>query len=185
MQDYLKAVRLRPGITSTLTTRVARAGRRGAPHVLRKLVGLSRREWTQMVEGQVALLWAQLLVWVRPQGKLVASEAAGGERLVMPDEEAESDEPTGEELRARELALGVTRAAYFGLFRPLCLVRSVALQRLLERHGLRGSLVRVGVRWQDGRFTAHAWVEMRGRVLGDMSEHVARFTELSSINLLR
>jgi hypothetical protein len=176
-------VRIRPAIlASSLTTRVVRA----TPHLSRKLASLGAREWVDMLEAQVALLWAQLLVWTRPQGKLVASVPAGAPRPVMPDEHADESEPIlPEERRARELALGVTRAAYFGLFRPLCLVRSVALQRMLERHGVRGSLVRVGVRWQHGRFTAHAWVELRGRVLGDASDHVARFTELSSVNLLR
>lgn len=142
-----------------------------------------------MIEAQLALLWAQLLVWVRPQGKLVASVPTGSSEVVMPettlDATPEADAESPDDRRARELALGVTRAAYFGLFRPLCLVRSVALQRMLERHGVTGSVVRVGVRWQDGRFTAHAWVERRGRVLGDMSDHVASYTELSRVNLLR
>jgi hypothetical protein len=86
--------------------------------------------------------------------------------------------------RAEALALAVGRAAEFGVFRPLCLVRAVALNRVLERHGIRGSRVRVGVRMRNGRFAAHAWVEYGDRVLGDNEAHVGSFVELSEVRLV-
>ncbi len=86
--------------------------------------------------------------------------------------------------RAEALALAVGRAAEFGVFRPLCLVRAVALNRVLERHGIKGSRVRVGVRMRNGRFAAHAWVEYGDRVLGDSEAHVGSFVELSEVHLV-
>ncbi len=86
--------------------------------------------------------------------------------------------------RAEALALAVGRAAEFGVFRPLCLVRAVALNRVLERHGITGSRVRVGVRMRNGRFAAHAWVEYGDRVLGDNEAHVGSFVELSEVRLV-
>jgi hypothetical protein len=86
--------------------------------------------------------------------------------------------------RAEALALAVGRAAEFGVFRPLCLVRAVALNRVLERHGIKGSRVRVGVRMRNGRFAAHAWVEYGDRVLGDNEAHVGSFVELSEVRLV-
>lgn len=86
--------------------------------------------------------------------------------------------------RAEALALAVGRAAEFGVFRPLCLVRAVALNRMLERHGIKGSRVRVGVRMRNGRFAAHAWVEYGDRVLGDNEAHVGSFVELSEVRLV-
>ena len=86
--------------------------------------------------------------------------------------------------RAEALALAVGRAAEFGVFRPLCLVRAVALNRVLERHGITGSRVRVGVRMRNGRFAAHAWVEYGDRVIGDNEAHVGSFVELSEVRLV-
>jgi len=80
-------------------------------------------------------------------------------------------------------ALAVERAAEYGVFRPNCLVRALALQRLLESRGFRGSTVRVGTRLQRGRFTAHAWVEYEGHVLGDRDWHVQRFSPLAPLEV--
>jgi hypothetical protein len=90
----------------------------------------------------------------------------------------------GGPIRAERLAVAVSRAGDYGVFRPLCLVRAVALNRLLERSGIRGSRIRIGVRMRRGRFGAHAWVEYGGRVIGDIPEHVESFAELADVRLL-
>ena len=177
------------------TGRAARRLRRSLLHATRKLATIDAAEWGYLFKGQVALLWAQALVWVRPVGELVNSEPGIGAPesgatvapLTAPPV-APGSAPAGPPLAsdvAGQLALGVRRAAAFGLFRPLCLVRSVALNRLLERHGVHGSRIRVGVRLVDGRFAAHAWVEHDGRVLGDDVEHVRRFVHLSEVQVMR
>ena len=69
------------------------------------------------------------------------------------------------------------------MFRPNCLIRALALQRLLESRGSRGSTVRVGARLEPGHFIAHAWVEYEGHVLGDRDGHVQRFAPLAPIEV--
>ncbi|HEX5437350.1 MAG TPA: lasso peptide biosynthesis B2 protein [Gemmatimonadaceae bacterium] len=142
--------------------------------LLRKLVRLSLAEWGELLVAQRALIWAQLLVWTRPTGRLVSRADAAGDSLP-----AEPLDP-----RAYRLALAVGRAAEHGLFRPLCLVRAVALHRLLEARQIRGSRIRIGVRQAGGRFLAHAWVEHGAVVLGDVESHTRRFTQLADVHLM-
>jgi hypothetical protein len=79
---------------------------------------------------------------------------------------------------ARRIALAVNRAATYGLFRPLCLARSMALRRLLTEDGIEGASIRVGVQVRRGRFVAHAWVEYGGEVVGDDPATVSRYAPL-------
>ena len=162
---------------------------------LRKLTRLSRREWADLLEAQFALLLAQFRVWTRPTGRLVSHSAEPAPPASPTEPAAPSvslDEPAHAQARldapvlprAEALALAVGRAAEFGVFRPLCLVRAVALNKVLERHGITGSRVRVGVRMRNGRFAAHAWVEYGDRVLGDNEAHVGSFVELSEVRLV-
>ena len=132
-------------------------------------------DWRYLAEGQGALLWARAEVRRRPEGELTARGPRPPAASVQVTE--------AERALARRLALGVLRAATYGVFRPLCLVRAVAINRLMERHGLRGSEVRVGVRWAEGQFQAHAWVEYAGEVLGDEERHVRGFAELEELRL--
>lgn len=145
--------------------------------LLRKLARLSRTEWIELFQAQAALLWAQLLVWTRPTGQLVDRST--------PTASAAAAEPATElDPRAYRLALAVSRAAEHGVFRPLCLVRAVALNRMLEARDIRGSRIRIGVKRTDGHFIAHAWVEWGTIVLGDMDAHVNRFTQLADVHLI-
>lgn len=144
--------------------------RRMNRQVLRKLLGLSRAELVDLLLGQAALIRAQLLVWTRPRGQLLAASeprAAPGMApgVITPE--------------MHRLAQAVERVAQYGLYEPTCLVRSLALQRLLAARGVQGSSVRVGVRVHDGRFVAHAWVEYGGQVLGDRDWRVKQFAELA------
>lgn len=80
----------------------------------------------------------------------------------------------------------MSRAARFGVFRPRCLVRSLALQQMIERRGIEGSRIRIGVRRegeQGERLTAHAWVEYGDLVLGDLDDHIASFTTLADVRI--
>lgn len=146
---------------------------------LGKLAALSPREWTELLQAQGALLWAQVLVWTRPTGRLVANETAAPEHGREPARPPDAADP-----RAPRLALAVGRAAENGLFRPLCLVQAVALNRMLERRRIHGSRIRIGVRMRNGRFAAHAWVEYAGRVLGDPAELAAQFDDLTDVRVI-
>jgi len=138
----------------------------------RKLFVISPREWRNLVLAQIALVHARYLLWARETGRLVSPRSHPGEpgHIQLP--------------QARALALAVRRAAVFGLFRPTCLVQSMALVRILERDGLYGGRIRIGVRERAGEVQAHAWVEYGGEVIGDFGEHVATFTELTDVQLV-
>lgn len=142
-------------------------------HIAKKLATLSAREWLDLFQAQWALAAAQLTVRSRPVGTLAtaATGAVSADPARMPE--------------ARRLALAVVRAARFGVFRPQCLVRSVALSRMLEKRGIEGAMVRVGVRRQDGEFLAHAWVEYAGQILGDADDHVGAFVPLTNLEVRR
>jgi len=138
-----------------------------------KLGRLGRREWTDLIAAQVALLRAQLQLRLQPVGSLVRREAA--EPLTQ----------AGELERARAIALAVGRAAEHGVFRPRCLARAIALRELLLKDGITGSTIKVGVRSDGGRFLAHAWVTWGEHVLGDDRWWIARFTEVNDLRVLQ
>jgi hypothetical protein len=141
--------------------------------ITRKILALSFRDWAELMQAQWALLAARGTVRNRPIGSL-ATPTAG----IAPADPARLPE-------ARRLALAVVRAARFGVFRPQCLVRSVALSRMLEDRGISGAFVRVGVRRRDGEFSAHAWVELAGETLGDADDHVGSFVPMTNLDVQR
>jgi hypothetical protein len=57
---------------------------------------------------------------------------------------------------------------------PSCLVRSRFLCLLLEARGTRAQL-RIGVRIDDSRLSAHAWVESDGRPVNDSADVALRY----------
>jgi len=128
------------------------------------------REIRDVIAAELALVRAQLTVWTRPKGRLLAAtnpptEKSGGDTVGV---------ATGE-----RLAQAINRASQHGFFSPQCLVRAVALNRMLEAHGIQGSTIRIGVRWLDGEFIAHAWVERDGVILGDTAANTATFVPLT------
>ena len=153
--------------------------RRFRGRVLRKLLHLSPREWRNLLLAQWELVASQRLVRTLPTGALTSGEPRlVGERRAAPGDPARLAE-------ARELAVAVTRASHHGLTRPQCLVRAMALSRLMERDGISGGVIRVGVRRSEGAMQAHAWVEYAGEVLGDHEDHVGTFAELPNLHVVR
>ena len=143
--------------------------------LLRKLAALDARRLADLLLAQWFLLRAGSLKHTHPIGSLTAH---GATTAVTPAPVA------GDPLRARALALAVSRAAEYGLFRPFCLVRAIALRDLLERYQIAGSEIRVGVRQKQGKFEAHAWVRWGNEILGDLPSHIATFTEVDDIRVL-
>ena len=147
--------------------------------VLRKLLRLSPREWRNLLLAQWELLATQRLVRTLPTGELTSGR---------PDLAAGTHPATGDPGRlveARELALAISRASHHGLTRPQCLVRAMALSRMMERDGITGGVIRVGVRRREEAMEAHAWVEYAGEVLGDHEDHVGTFAELPNLHVAR
>lgn len=141
---------------------------------IQKAARLSLREWMAVARGQLALIRAQFAVWLRPKGQMVRIEAADPTRApsgIVDDEDVD------------RVALAVERAAEYGIFRPKCLVKAVALQNLLKAKGVTDSVVRVGVAKVEGGLMAHAWVERSGKVIGDRRWHVDKFDPLGGIGV--
>jgi hypothetical protein len=154
---------------------------RARPAFLRRLARLSAREWLDLAEAQFQLLLAQFIVSTRRTGQLVSRAPLDpfGDIDGSATTSAPADDP-----RPEQLALAIGRAAEHGIFRPLCLVRAVALKRMLDRHGYDGGIVKIGVRLNRGRFAAHAWVAYGSQILGDQEWHVKSFAELDEISVM-
>jgi hypothetical protein len=65
---------------------------------------------------------------------------------------------------AADCVRALRRARGYGLFRGNCLSQSLALLWLLRRAGHDG-VIRIGVKPDDGRMLAHAWVELDGETI--------------------
>lgn len=136
-----------------------------------KLLRLSRREWRDLAAAELALLRAEWRLRTRPKGGLVDRWSAGRE-VVAADR---SRLP-----RAAAIGDAVRRVALVGFPRSQCLARSLAICELLEREGIDGAIIRIGVRPQDATLAAHAWVEFGGEIVGDSRAHVRAFQLLAT-----
>lgn len=136
-----------------------------------RLLTLAPRDWSLLARAQVAIFRAAILVRTVPRGKLLQTVSRRYTELgQIPDLE-----------HAEDLAVAIDRVGRFGIGRPRCLVRSIALHALLEKENVTGSRIRVGVRMNGPRFEAHAWVELTGRIIGEDSTYVQKFTPLSDL----
>jgi hypothetical protein len=77
--------------------------------------------------------------------------------------------------RAAQTAHIVNLADRHGLVHPSCLAKSLALWWLLWREGIPADL-RIGIRKENKKFEAHAWVERDGSALNEPEEHHRHFT---------
>lgn len=127
-----------------------------------------------LLRAQAALLRAERRVRGQPQGTLFRDIA----RTAPVPESASGADPR-HRVRVEAIGDAVDRMARWGLSRPLCLARSLAYRELLEREGIPGSWVRVGVRMGPRGFEAHAWVEWEGQVVGENPAYVAAFVPLA------
>lgn len=143
---------------------------------LGRVASLSSVERADLLRAQWALIVARLELRTRRTGELVSRD--GDDHDDDRDDDDRDDDTITDAIagRARALDLAVRRAAAYGPLSTTCLLRATALQRLLEREGILDSRLRVGVRSVDGRFAAHAWVELGGLVLLDQPRHVRSFT---------
>jgi Transglutaminase-like superfamily len=143
--------------------------------LLRAAARLDRAAWRDLALAQWLLLLAQLRLRTRAAGSLVG----GGARTESPSAGRPLDRAT-----VQRAAWAVDRVVAFGPLRARCLARAITLRELLDRRGIDEAVVRVGVRKVDGRFDAHAWVELRGHVIGEHAEHVRQFTVFSGLTLV-
>ncbi|MGH7712326.1 MAG: lasso peptide biosynthesis B2 protein [Gemmatimonadaceae bacterium] len=144
----------------------------------RKVLSLGAREWRDLWRAQWALIVAQRVVRSRPAGELTTHGATPQQAPL------EAADPRRGRRRAHAIGDAVQRAAKYGVFRPACLVRSIALQRLLLADGIRGAVIRVGVKQSEAGMDAHAWVELHGEVIGDSVAHVRQYAPLDDLSVV-
>lgn len=142
------------------------------PLPVRRLLAIDRRGWLDLLRAQAALLRAQWRLRREPLGTLAIRAQIDPSQI------------TGSPARAHALGVAIERAAAYGVFRPFCLVRTMALRELLAVDGIHGASIRIGVRRHNSEFQAHAWVLWGESVLGDRPEHVAQFTEVDDLRVL-
>ena len=140
---------------------------------MRRLFTLPIGEVVDLAHAQAVLLAALWAIRTRPRG-----------RLLRPVEPSDVPPRPDQVRRIARMATAVDRAARFGLFRPTCLVRAIALESLLRREHVESAAVRVGVLPQRGALLAHAWIELDGRVVGDEPSRVHRFVPLHDFSAL-
>jgi len=140
-------------------------------HKLRKLPLARSRD---LVRAQFAVLAAGRTVRKTALGELVAVADAAGATIVDLDQR----------VRSEHIAWSVVQVATHGVVPATCLVRSVAIQQLLVREGLSPGEIRVGVKWDDGGFFAHAWIEQDEHILGDTLQHVRQFDLVTDMRLV-
>lgn len=141
--------------------------------MLRHLLALDRRAAADLLRAQVAILVAHARCLLERKGALVSAHDAAGDAAPA---SAGTSRPGP---RAFEIAEAVDIVARRGVTRPQCLVRSMALRRLLEREGVQDVRLRVGVRRTERGFAAHAWVEAGGVIVGDAAGHVRSFAPVA------
>lgn len=141
--------------------------------VARKLFTITPGEFGDLVLAQWYLLAALWTIRRRPKGA-----------LLRPLSSAPTGAGVRDDARLERLALAVDRVARFGLFRPTCLVRAMALERQIRRANAGAAVVRVGVTQVAGELLAHAWIELEGQVIGDEEVRVRRFTPLHDFSAL-
>jgi hypothetical protein len=133
-----------------------------------RLRNITASELRLIAEAQVTLLSCELERRWRPAGQLLGVEST---TAVAGPIELDAREATS-------VGWAVTRAARYGVFRPQCLVRALAIQKMLQRRGIQSGELRIGVRKLRGVFQAHAWVELHGRILGDTRDHIQSYTPI-------
>lgn len=88
--------------------------------------------------------------------------------------------PVTETLAAQRIARAVSIAARHGIVRANCLERSLVLWGLLRRAGIPSAL-QLGARVTQGRFEAHAWVDIDGVAVNDAPDVRERFTPVLAL----
>jgi hypothetical protein len=81
---------------------------------------------------------------------------------------------------ASRIARMVHAAARYGLVRPTCLEKSLALWWFLGRRGIASSL-RIGTRKNGDRLEAHAWIELGGSALNEIGGSIQDYAPFDAV----
>ena len=144
-------------------------------NTLRRFLRLNK--WERRVvlgaaAGLVATRVGLRVLGFRPWEKVLGRLERGAQGAVAMD--AEMD-------RALQMARLQASAERHLVFRPNCLEHSLVLRWMLARHGIPASL-RFGGRKEQSRFEAHAWVEVGGAALDQLSGGQGNFVPFDAAN---
>ena len=103
------------------------------------------------------------------------------ERLIEPgkSEHVRTSDPSNHENTAEHLRRLVGYSSQLHFLRITCLVRTLALRRMLGRRGIPAQ-IRIGVNTTASVLKAHAWLEVAGTMIGEPEEIEEKFKVLSS-----
>lgn len=104
-------------------------------------------------EAVAALILSGILVFVLPfrwSRRLFGDLAAAEDTTRQPD--------PAQMARARAVTRRLRRIAHRLPWHSTCLVMALSGRMLLARRGISGGVVRIGVRMENGRVAAHAWL---------------------------
>ena len=138
-------------------------------HKLCSAFRLSRAEWSLFLQAWVWLLLFDIGLRTHPFPRLQIFAARLSTRPALPSEQTEG--------LILALKTAVDRARYNHLYSMTCLRRSLALQKMLAQRGVATEL-KIGVRKELSMLSAHAWVEYRGKPIGEPEKVTVQYTPL-------
>ena len=172
------AWRLRPPMRRAAHSIISHPGQPNVTRIGAAARAIRDRRWDEMRyvgEAQLVLLRTQAMRCLRPLGKFV--------QISSGDSPTTSAPSVTQTQASAHIASAIDRASRYGIFRPICLTRAVALSRMLTAHGIAGHSIRIGVRHDRGSFTALAWVELGHRVLGDTTANTLAYLPLTQVSV--
>ena len=140
---------------------------------LRKLLRLDSGEIVTLAQAMILLPLTALAL----RGAGLRRSQRIFSRLIPHDPARKTEWSEAALAKAIRISRLVDLAARHGIYPANCLQRSLALWWMLRRRGIRSEL-QFGTRKADGRFEAHAWIEVAGVVLNDRDDvrlHYASF----------
>jgi hypothetical protein len=93
-------------------------------------------------------------------------------------------ENRNEAARAKQIKLIIKLsqiAARFQVRKTNCLRRCLSQQQLLKKRGF-SAQIHIGVRFEDKKLLAHAWLTLQGKVINDSADVSTRYSELKAKN---
>jgi len=138
--------------------------------------GRDARDWALLGRAWLGLMRSQYDLRRRPYRRLAEeAQTARGQAAGA----ASKSGAAGLEASRAAAVRAVGAAARVTIPPATCLPRALVLCRLLRESGLPAE-VRIGVRRADETLQAHAWVELRGEVVGDRSDIAHTFKPLET-----
>jgi hypothetical protein len=150
-----------------------------ALHTLRRFLKLNNWERGIVLGAAAGLVTTR--VGLRVLGFRRWEKVLEGLTPAVPPQAGRAAATSGDFEKARRVARLQASAERHLFFRPSCLEHSLVLRWMLARHGVAANL-RFGGRKEQSRFEAHAWVEVGGVALDELSGEQSNFVPFDAAN---